>query len=322
VIPAFLLKVLLGSPRYLPLDFLRGTFGLFLAPGVPSSLAEGRAKTRTPRGTGIFKPRTIGRATGGFLGVGWLQVFQPEDFELVSRQEDGVDGGWGVFCSVGGARSLPAGRLGPSRASSAKGIRRSPQAVCRWPRYVSLKSDHVKRPAPGPNQGQWTSPGFTPVRGLPVEITAEFENWRPGVRDFRRRRGLGLSFAVVGSPHRGHHHEEQGRPCAALRARRCGQRLSPGPPAGPGVVAQVKHWRGRAGAVLPAMVSMAGSNSSGCGASTPMRRWISFNEPRKRISRRPLRNAGTHTPRPSMRSMAYDFPKQQTMVVMGPPHSR
>ena len=39
-------------------------FGLLLAPGVPSSLAEGRAKTRTPKGTGFHKPRAIGRAQG------------------------------------------------------------------------------------------------------------------------------------------------------------------------------------------------------------------------------------------------------------------
>jgi len=117
-----------------------------------------------------------------------------------------------------------------------------------------------------------TSPGVYTRSGLPVEITAEFENWRR-VRDFRRRRGLGLSFAVSsGSPHRRDHHEEQGRPRAALRARRCDQRCRR-PPAGrrrcPG-----QTLARRAGAVLPAMVSMAGSNSSGCGASTPTKRWI------------------------------------------------
>src|ERR1700704_6746609 len=48
------------------------------------------------------------------------------------------------------------------------------------PRYVSLKSDHVNVRA-GPtkdNDVAWVSPRS----GLPVEITAEFENWRR-VRD-------------------------------------------------------------------------------------------------------------------------------------------
>src|ERR1700722_17603014 len=48
------------------------------------------------------------------------------------------------------------------------------------PRYVSLKSDHVNVRAgpPKDNDGAWV---YT-RSGLPVEITAEFENWRR-VRD-------------------------------------------------------------------------------------------------------------------------------------------
>jgi SH3-like domain-containing protein len=48
------------------------------------------------------------------------------------------------------------------------------------PRYVSLKSDHVNVRA-GPTKDQDVSWIYTRA-GLPVEITAEFENWRR-VRD-------------------------------------------------------------------------------------------------------------------------------------------
>src|ERR1700694_777840 len=74
----------------------------------------------------------------------------------------------------------------------------------------------------------------------------------------------------------------------------------------------------RAGAALPATVSMAGSNSSGCGVSTPMRRWISFNEPRTRISRRPCESRDPYAAAIDEIDGVYDFLKQQTMVVMGP----
>ncbi len=48
------------------------------------------------------------------------------------------------------------------------------------PRYVSLKSDHVNVRA-GPTKDQDVTWIYT-RSGLPVEITAEFENWRR-VRD-------------------------------------------------------------------------------------------------------------------------------------------
>src|SRR5213075_1544869 len=48
------------------------------------------------------------------------------------------------------------------------------------PRYVSLKSDHVKVRA-GPTKDNEVAWIYTRA-GLPVEITAEFENWRR-VRD-------------------------------------------------------------------------------------------------------------------------------------------
>ena len=44
------------------------------------------------------------------------------------------------------------------------------------PRYVSLKSDHVNVRA-GPTKDNDVSWVYTRA-GLPVEITAEFENWR------------------------------------------------------------------------------------------------------------------------------------------------
>ena len=75
------------------------------------------------------------------------------------------------------------------------------------PRYVSLKSDHVNVRA-GPTKDNDVAWVYTRA-GLPVEITAEFENWRR-VRGFRGRRRLGLSLAVVGPPHRSRYHEEQG----------------------------------------------------------------------------------------------------------------
>ncbi len=81
------------------------------------------------------------------------------------------------------------------------------------PRYVSLKSDHVNVRA-GPTKDQDVTWIYT-RSGLPVEITAEFENWRR-VRDFRRSRGLGLSFAAVGQAHGRGLHEEEGRSRADL----------------------------------------------------------------------------------------------------------
>ena len=84
------------------------------------------------------------------------------------------------------------------------------------PRYVSLKSDHVNVRA-GPTKDNDVAWIYT-RSGLPVEITAEFENWRR-VRDSEGVRRLGLSFAAVRPPHRRRHHEEQGRAGVALRPR-------------------------------------------------------------------------------------------------------
>ena len=81
------------------------------------------------------------------------------------------------------------------------------------PRYVSLKSDHVNVRA-GPTKDNDVAWVYTRA-GLPVEITAEFENWRR-VRDSEGVRGLGLSLHAVRPPHGGGDHEDQGRTRAAL----------------------------------------------------------------------------------------------------------
>lgn len=69
-------------------------------------------------------------------------------------------------------------------ASSAAGVAGKDAAVTTSglpvPRYVSLKSDHVNVRA-GPTKDQDVTWIYT-RSGLPVEITAEFENWRR-VRD-------------------------------------------------------------------------------------------------------------------------------------------
>lgn len=54
------------------------------------------------------------------------------------------------------------------------------------PRYVSLKSDHVNVRV-GPTKDNDVAWVYTRA-GLPVEVTAEFENWRR-VRDLRAPRG-------------------------------------------------------------------------------------------------------------------------------------
>ena len=82
------------------------------------------------------------------------------------------------------------------------------------PRYVSLKSDHVNVRA-GPTKDNDVAWVYT-RSGLPVEITAEFENWRR-VRDSEGAEGWVYHSLLVGPPHRRRHHEEQGRSRAALR---------------------------------------------------------------------------------------------------------
>ena len=86
--------------------------------------------------------------------------------------------GLGRFCSV----AVLAGCLLGASASTALSAKDSALTTYRLPvpRYVSLKSDHVNVRA-GPTKDNDVAWVYT-RSGLPVEITAEFENWRR-VRD-------------------------------------------------------------------------------------------------------------------------------------------
>jgi hypothetical protein len=76
-----LLLGFLGFPD-ISLGFPKGKFGLVLVFGVPFSLAEGRAKTRTLKMTG----QGYRGGAKGFRGR-HQQAFKLEEFELGSRQE-------------------------------------------------------------------------------------------------------------------------------------------------------------------------------------------------------------------------------------------
>src|ERR1700743_365119 len=90
----------------------------------------------------------------------------------------------GRFCSV---VMLAGGLLGASVSSgfSAKDTA-VPTSGLPVPRYVSLKSDHVNVRA-GPTKDNDVAWVYT-RSGLPVEITAEFENWRR-IRDWEGAEG-------------------------------------------------------------------------------------------------------------------------------------
>src|ERR1700761_9236228 len=85
---------------------------------------------------------------------------------------------WGRFCSVAGlagamlGASVSTGFSAKDTATTASGLP--------VPRYVSLKSDQVNVRA-GPTKDNDVAWVYTRA-GLPVEITAEYENWRR-VRD-------------------------------------------------------------------------------------------------------------------------------------------
>ena len=85
----------------------------------------------------------------------------------------------GRFCSVMAlVGTLWSASVGPSH--SAKDNTPQTASGLPVPRYVSLKSDHVNVRA-GPTKDNDVAWVYT-RSGLPVEITAEFENWRR-VRD-------------------------------------------------------------------------------------------------------------------------------------------
>ena len=128
------------------------------------------------------------------------------------------------------------------------------------PRYVSLKSDHVNVRA-GPTKDNDVAWIYT-RSGPAGRNHRRIRELAPRAR-LRRLRGLGLSFPAVGPPHRGRHHEDQGRTCAALRSRRSGQRRGR-PSAGrrrhPG-----QEMLRSAGAASPATALTAGSSRAAVG---------------------------------------------------------
>lgn len=71
-------------------------------------------------------------------------------------------------------------------ANAAQGTQTGPVSGLALPRFVSLKSDRVNVRG-GPNKDHEVAWVFT-HGGLPVEITAEFENWRR-VRDWEGAEG-------------------------------------------------------------------------------------------------------------------------------------
>ena len=84
------------------------------------------------------------------------------------------------------------------------------------PRFVSLKADKVNMHI-GPAKTYETKWLYQRA-GLPVEITAEFENWRR-IRDCRRHRGLGVPLAAVRQAHRHGDRQDPGRAgCRSTRS--------------------------------------------------------------------------------------------------------
>jgi SH3-like domain-containing protein len=127
------------------------------------------------------------------------------------------------------------------------------------PRYVSLKSDHVNVRA-GPTKDNDVAWVYT-RSGLPVEITAEFENWRR-VRDSEGAEGWvyhsllsGRRTAVITMKSKddlASLYERADSTSAVTACRRASwPRSGSAPPAG---------------VTSPVMASTAGSSSSGCGA--------------------------------------------------------
>ena len=113
--------------------------------------------------------------------------------------------GLGRFCSVMAlACTWLSATVGPSH--SAKEATPQTASGLPVPRYVSLKSDHVNVRA-GPTKDNDVAWVYT-RSGLPVEITAEFENWRR-VRDSEGSEGCvyhsllsGRRTAVVTMKHK------------------------------------------------------------------------------------------------------------------------
>ena len=109
------------------------------------------------------------------------------------------------------------------------------------PRFVSLKSDRVNVRA-GPTRISDVAWVYTRA-GLPVEITAEFENWRR-IRDWEGAEGWVYHSLLSGQAHRAGRRPGQGRRTrAALREARMPKRAMAAQAAA-GVLGSVKHCDG------------------------------------------------------------------------------
>jgi SH3-like domain-containing protein len=135
------------------------------AAGPPARLAALPAPPKAPVKATLARPDAIGALLGGAGAA------------AAARQADGAD-------TTG---SLPEGE------PAATGV--GPVSGLPMPRFVSLKTDRVNV-RQGPTRDQSVSFIFQKV-GLPVEVTAEFENWRR-VRDSEGSEGWVLQSLLSG----------------------------------------------------------------------------------------------------------------------------
>ena len=138
------------------------------------------------------------------------------------------------------------------------------------PRFVSLKSDRVNVRG-GPTKDHDVAWVFT-RSGLPVEITAEFENWRR-IRDGEGAEGWVYHSLLSGTPDRDGGAESQGRSGSALRpaGRRAGATVARFQA---GVLASVKRCNGNWCRDHRRRLRRLGARRSGSGASIRTKRSI------------------------------------------------
>jgi SH3-like domain-containing protein len=108
-------------------------------------------------------------------------------------QEPLIGGGAEIlYQMVGGRQSVRVGAIilallgGSLGAPAAGGLATGPQSGLPLPRFVSLKADRVNVRA-GPTRDHEVNWVYTRA-GLPVEVTAEYENWRR-IRDWQGSEG-------------------------------------------------------------------------------------------------------------------------------------
>jgi SH3-like domain-containing protein len=133
------------------------------------------------------------------------------------------------------------------------------------PRFVSLKSDHVNVRG-GPTKDHEVSWIYTRA-GLPVEVTAEFENWRR-VRDSEGSEGWVYHSLLAGK-------RTVMISTNSLRSMKTPIRRAMSPRACSPASPPASSAAPAAGAASAAAASTAGSSRRGCGASIPARRWSS-----------------------------------------------